>query len=59
MRFLSDPELYRLEMDMLFAKAWIVVAHETEIPDAGLRLVRRNLSVDPSTLGTSNLAIFL
>ncbi|WP_264004695.1 aromatic ring-hydroxylating oxygenase subunit alpha [Mycolicibacterium sphagni] len=34
LRVLHDPEIYRLELKNLFAKAWIAVAHEDEIPNA-------------------------
>ena len=34
LRVLNDPELYQLELKHLFAKAWTVVAHEDEIPNA-------------------------
>src|SRR5579862_6486276 len=32
MRVLSDPEIYDLELKHLFARAWTVLAHESEIP---------------------------
>jgi phenylpropionate dioxygenase-like ring-hydroxylating dioxygenase large terminal subunit len=35
LRLLSDPEVYRLELERVFAKAWTVVAHEDEIPLSG------------------------
>jgi phenylpropionate dioxygenase-like ring-hydroxylating dioxygenase large terminal subunit len=35
MRVLSDPELYRLELRSIFARAWVGVAHISEIPQAG------------------------
>jgi len=31
----SNPELYRLEMERVFAKCWLYVAHESEIPSPG------------------------
>jgi len=34
-RVLSDPELYELEMERIFAKTWIFLGHETEIPNKG------------------------
>jgi phenylpropionate dioxygenase-like ring-hydroxylating dioxygenase large terminal subunit len=35
MRVLADPELHRLEMKRIFARSWIGVAHESEIPEPG------------------------
>jgi len=35
MRVLSDPELYRLELQNIFARAWVGLAHVNEIPNAG------------------------
>ncbi|MGH7857451.1 MAG: aromatic ring-hydroxylating oxygenase subunit alpha [Candidatus Binatia bacterium] len=40
MRLLSDPEVYQLELERLFARAWAVVAHESEIPRSGDYLTR-------------------
>lgn len=40
LRVLHDPELYRLELQLLFTKAWIAVAHEDEIPNANDYVVR-------------------
>lgn len=34
-RIFTDPEIYQLEMEKIFAKAWIVVAHDSEIPNPG------------------------
>jgi phenylpropionate dioxygenase-like ring-hydroxylating dioxygenase large terminal subunit len=46
MRVLSDPELYELEMERVFAKSWILLAHDTEIPNPG-DFVTRDLGADP------------
>src|SRR5882757_6059939 len=35
MRVLSDPELYRLELQHIFTRAWVGLAHVNEIPNAG------------------------
>lgn len=35
MRVLSDAELYQFEMEKIFARTWVFLAHETEIPDSG------------------------
>ncbi len=31
----SDPEIYRLEMDAIFTRCWLFVAHESEVPAPG------------------------
>ena len=40
----NDPEIFALERDRLFARAWIFVAHESEIPQPGDYVVRRVLA---------------
>jgi phenylpropionate dioxygenase-like ring-hydroxylating dioxygenase large terminal subunit len=35
LRVLSDPEIHRLEMEKIFSRAWIGIAHEAEIPNSG------------------------
>src|SRR5271155_425969 len=45
-RVLYDPEIYRLELKKIFAKYWIQVAHESEIPNAG-DFVTRTIGEDP------------
>ncbi|HGN0691698.1 TPA: aromatic ring-hydroxylating dioxygenase subunit alpha, partial [Pseudomonas aeruginosa] len=40
MRTLSDPELYALEMKKIFARTWVFLGHETEIPNKGDFIVR-------------------
>lgn len=45
MRVLSDVELYQLEMEKIFAKTWVFLAHETEIPNSG-DFVQRDMGSD-------------
>jgi phenylpropionate dioxygenase-like ring-hydroxylating dioxygenase large terminal subunit len=45
MRTLSDPELYELEMQRIFAKTWVFLGHETEIPNPG-DFIARDLGSD-------------
>jgi phenylpropionate dioxygenase-like ring-hydroxylating dioxygenase large terminal subunit len=40
LRVLSDVELYELEMEKIFGKTWILLGHDTEIPNAGDFMVR-------------------
>ncbi|MDI7065498.1 Rieske 2Fe-2S domain-containing protein, partial [Klebsiella pneumoniae] len=40
MRTLSDPELYELEMERIFGKTWLLLGHESEIPNSGDFMVR-------------------
>jgi phenylpropionate dioxygenase-like ring-hydroxylating dioxygenase large terminal subunit len=40
MRVLSDPEIYRLELEHIFAKGWSGLAHVNEIPEVGDFVVR-------------------
>lgn len=39
----NDREIFELERDRLFGRAWVFVAHESEIPSAGDYVVRRVL----------------
>jgi nitrite reductase/ring-hydroxylating ferredoxin subunit len=40
LRVLTDPQIYQLELDRLFARSWIMVGHESEIPDVDDYVVR-------------------
>ena len=45
MRVLWDPEVYQLELHRIFAKVWVALAHESEIPNPG-DFVTRHLGED-------------
>src|SRR5699024_7681975 len=34
-RLYTDPEIFRVEMEKIFYRTWVWVAHESEIPEAG------------------------
>jgi phthalate 3,4-dioxygenase subunit alpha len=40
----NDPEIFALERDRLFARAWVFLAHESEIASPGDYVVRRVLA---------------
>ncbi len=37
----SDPDLFEMEKERVFGRAWIFLAHESELPDPGDYVVRR------------------
>ena len=34
-RIFHDEEIYRAELDRIFKRAWLYLAHESEVPDSG------------------------
>lgn len=49
MRVFADPEIYQLELEHIWAKNWIVLGHESEIPEVG-DFVTRKFGEDPVIL---------
>ena len=45
-RVFTDPEIARLEMERIFTRSWLFVAHESEIPQPG-DFVARWMGDDP------------
>lgn len=46
LRVMVDEELYQLELERLFGRTWLLLGHETEIPDVGDFIVR-HMGEDP------------
>jgi phenylpropionate dioxygenase-like ring-hydroxylating dioxygenase large terminal subunit len=40
MQVMNNPQLHKLEMERIFAKTWLLLGHETEIPNSGDFVVR-------------------
>jgi phenylpropionate dioxygenase-like ring-hydroxylating dioxygenase large terminal subunit len=46
MRTLIDPEVFRLELERIFARSWVFLAHDSELPQPG-DFVMRYIGIDP------------
>jgi nitrite reductase/ring-hydroxylating ferredoxin subunit len=53
LKAISDPDVYRVELERLFARSWILVGHESEIPNAG-DFVSRSIGQDPVVVTRSD-----
>ena len=40
-QLLTDPAIFEMELERLFARTWIAVAHESELPESGSYVTRR------------------
>lgn len=61
MRVLADREIYDLEMERIFGKTWLLLGHESEIPNSGDFMVRDmgadQVIVNRSTDGNVNVVL--
>lgn len=53
LRLLSDPEIYRLELERLFGRNWNLLGHESEVANPG-DYVMRHIGEDPVLLTRDN-----
>lgn len=60
-RIYSDPEIYNLEMEKIFARSWLFLGHEGQFPKFGDYLVTTMAedSVIVSRQGDGSIAVFL